>query len=103
VLREIRRVLEPGGLLVLTVPRRHLFSWLDPKPVSYRRDWLVGRLQEHGFAITRESGANLFWRWFQIPRLLAGPRLRQLLDRVIWIDGQFFDRANLFLSARVIS
>ena len=48
----------------------------------------------------RESGANLFWRWFQIPALLAGPHMRRFLERAIWLDGELFDRANLFLSAR---
>jgi hypothetical protein len=67
---------------------------------NYRRDWIVGRLSAHGFTVTREGGANLFWRWFQVPALFAGPRLRRLLERAIWLDGELFGRANLFLSAR---
>jgi SAM-dependent methyltransferase/UDP-N-acetylglucosamine transferase subunit ALG13 len=147
LLHEIWRVLDPGGLLVLTVPRRHLFSWLDPdnakfrfprfhraayslrfgrdvyrerfaditndlcgdmsvgkqEHTNYRRDWLVERLQTHGFEITCERGANLFWLWFQVPALFAGPRLRLALERLVWFDGQFFESANLFLSARRLS
>ena len=147
LLREIRRVLQLDGLLVLTVPARHPFSWLDPdnakfrlprlhravyslrfgrdvyrerfidttdrlfgdmsigkgEHTNYSRDWLVERLQAHGLTIARESGANLFWRWFQAPALLAGPRLRRLLERAIWLDGELFGRANLFLTARRVS
>ncbi len=36
LLREIHRVLQPGGRLVLTVPARHLFSFLDPDNVKFR-------------------------------------------------------------------
>ena len=67
---------------------------------NYRRDWLADRLQAHDFEITRESGANLFWRWFHGPSLLAGPRLRGRLEQAIWLDGKLFRTANLFLTAR---
>jgi len=69
---------------------------------NYRKDWLVERLKTHGFVITRESGANLFWRFFQTPALLAKPGfLRRQLERLIWLDGRIFSSANLFLSARL--
>jgi SAM-dependent methyltransferase/UDP-N-acetylglucosamine transferase subunit ALG13 len=144
LLAEVRRVLRPQGMLVLTVPARHIFSWLDPDNVkfrfprvhravysqrfgvdvyrerfedtgnglfgdsslgkgqhtNYRRDWLVDRLRMHAFEIVRESGANLFWRWFHGPSLLAGPRLRARLEQAICVDGKLFHRANLFLTAR---
>ncbi len=147
ILHEVQRVLQPDGLLVLTVPAQHFFSWLDPDNAKYRlpwlhqvvyslrfgpniyrerfvdqsnglcgdmsigkqehtnykRDWLVDRLRNHGFEITRESGANLFWRWFQIPALLGGPCLRRSLEHLIWLDGELFKSANLFISARKVS
>jgi SAM-dependent methyltransferase len=35
-LAELHRVLRPGGLLVLTVPARHVFSALDPDNAKFR-------------------------------------------------------------------
>jgi SAM-dependent methyltransferase/UDP-N-acetylglucosamine transferase subunit ALG13 len=142
LLAEVRRVLEPRGVLVLTVSARHIFSCLDfgnvkfrfprlrrtvysrrsradvyrerfedtanglfgetsrGEHTKYRRDWLANRLQAHAFQITRESGANLLWRWFHGPSLLAGPRLPARLEQAIWLDGKLFRSANLFLTAR---
>jgi len=36
LLAEVHRILVPGGLLVLSVPRRHLFSFLDPDNAKFR-------------------------------------------------------------------
>jgi SAM-dependent methyltransferase/UDP-N-acetylglucosamine transferase subunit ALG13 len=147
LLGELRRVLRPGGLLVLTVPARHAFSWLDPDNAkfraprlhravyslrfgheryaerfvdcsnglfgdmsvaknvhtNYRPGWLVHQLEEHGLQVVRHSGANLFWRLLQTPAVLAGGRVRRWLERAIWLDGELFARANLFVSARKVS
>ena len=144
LLGEIHRVLGPGGLLVLTVPRRHFFSFLDPdnakfrfprlhrlvytarfgkqvyaerfadisndlrgdmsvgkdEHTNYRRPELIALLREHGFEPETVAGANLFWRWFQVPALLAGGRLRALLERFIYLDGEIFTSANMFVAAR---
>jgi SAM-dependent methyltransferase len=144
VLAEAHRVLEPGGLLVVTVPARHAFSLLDPDNAkfraprlhrlvysarfgadtyhrrfvdlsdrlygdmsvgrevhtNYRPPELAARLRAHRFQVTAQAGANLFWRLFQVPGLLAGPRLRRLSDRAVLLDGRLFASANLFLAAR---
>jgi SAM-dependent methyltransferase len=144
LLSELARVLAPGGLLVVTVPRRHVFSALDPdnakfraprihrlvysarfggevyrdrfvdrsnglfgdlsigkrEHTNYRPEWLIERLSAHGFELERVSGANLLWRWFQVPALLLGGGTARALERLIYFDGEAFRGANLFLTAR---
>ncbi len=141
---ELARVLVPGGLLVVTVPRRHVFSALDPdnmkfraprlhrlvystrfgrdvyqrrfadrsnglfgdasvgkrEHTNYRTEWLIELLIAHGFELERVTGANLFWRWFQIPALLLGGAATRAFERLIYLDGEAFRNANLFLTAR---
>jgi SAM-dependent methyltransferase len=144
LLAEIHRVLAPSGLLVLTVPQHHFFSFLDPdnakfrfprfhrlvytarfgrrvyserfidisndlrgdmsvgkdEHTNYRRACMVALLRAHGFEPVAVESANLFWRWFQVPALLASGRLRALLERAIYLDGKIFKSANMFVAAR---
>jgi SAM-dependent methyltransferase len=142
-LAEVGRVLRPGGLLVLTVPAQHAFSFLDPDNVKFRfprvhrsayaarfgaetyrarfqddsdglrgdmawgREWhtnyetadLLALLQGAGLVPQLKDGANLFWRLWQVPALLAPERARRLFDVPLRADGRLFRRANLFLTA----
>ena len=142
-LAEVHRVLRPGGLLVLTVPARHVFSFLDPdnaklrlprlhravyaarfgrdvyrqrfedssdglrgdmawdrsEHTNYRPEDLLGMLTQAGFRPRSRDGANLFWRFLQVPALLAPARARALFDAPLRIDGSLFKSANLFLTA----
>jgi hypothetical protein len=44
MLCEVHRVLRVGGIVVVTVPARHAFSWLDPDNVKLRFPRLHRRL-----------------------------------------------------------
>ncbi|HEY3732664.1 MAG TPA: class I SAM-dependent methyltransferase [Streptosporangiaceae bacterium] len=147
LLDEIHRVLVPGGLLVLTAPQRHVFSFLDPDNAkfrfprlhrtayqarfgrrvyeerfvdlsdglrgdmsvgrdchtNYRRADLLALLRGHGFEPVTVEGANLFWRWFQVPALLTRGPVRGWFERAIYLDGKIFGSANIFVTARKVS
>ena len=143
-LAEAFRVLAHGGTLVVTVPARHAFSFLDPdnaklrypnvhriaytarrgsqryerrfgdlsdglrgdlsverdEHTNYLAPELISELQRNGFSVLRRDGANLFWRFFQVPQLLTRGRLSQAFDAPLRWDGEHFHQANLFLVAK---
>jgi SAM-dependent methyltransferase len=147
LLDEVYRVLAPGGLLVLTAPLRHVFSFLDPDNAKFRfprlhrmvyaarfgldvyqerfadlsnglrGDMSVGKdhhtnyrlsdlvllLRQHGFEPVRVEGANLFWRWFQVPALLAFGPLRTPFEFAVYLDAKLFHSANVFMTAEKVS
>ena len=142
-LREVARVTKPGGRLAITVPAKHLFSFLDPGNAklrfprfhrciytlrhgraryherfvdlsdglrgdlsversgheNYDPAALIALLARVGFVPIRRDGANLFWRFFQVPQLLTTGALSAWFDRPLRWDGLAFRRANLFLLA----
>jgi SAM-dependent methyltransferase len=72
--REMRRVLKPGGRLILTVPHAGWFAWLDSNNVRFRLPrlyrWVIGRGLRDGVydAVSRD----VEWHHhFNISELLA--------------------------------
>ena len=70
---------------------------------NYRRSDLLLLLRQHGFEPARVEGANLFWRWFQVPGLLVGGRLRTLFEYAVYLDAKLFRAANVFVTAEKVS
>ncbi len=82
-LREIRRVLQPGGRLVLTVPHAGWFAWLDSNNVRLRMPRLYGRTLGRGLRDEAYAAMDREVEWhhhFDVHELeqLAGAGWRQL-------------------------
>ncbi|MFI5279930.1 MAG: class I SAM-dependent methyltransferase [Gemmatimonadales bacterium] len=54
--REMRRVLRPGGCLILTTPHRGLFAWLDPENLRFRVPALHARASRLVGGAGKETG-----------------------------------------------
>lgn len=82
-LAELRRVLKPGGLLLVRVPALRLLWGAHDEAVHsrhrYTRGELVARLEAAGFEVRRSSYAN----FFLFPLLLV----RRSLDRALGRHG----------------
>ena len=74
-------------------------AWERRWHTNYRTSELLELVEEAGLVPRHKDGANLFWRFFQVPALLAPPSARGLLDAPLRADARMFRRANLFLTA----
>jgi SAM-dependent methyltransferase len=88
-----RRFLDPADGL------RGDMAWSRTEHTNYRAADLLALLERHGLVARLRDGANLFWRFFQVPALLAPARARRVFDAPLHIDGRLFATANLFLAA----
>ncbi len=74
-------------------------AWNLREHKNYSPDQIIEMLLMTGLLPTTRDGANLFWRFFQVPSLLLPKPLSSILDGPLRWDGQRFDRANLFVTA----
>ncbi|HZL83958.1 MAG TPA: methyltransferase domain-containing protein [Candidatus Krumholzibacteria bacterium] len=77
VLDGCREVLQPGGALILTVPRRHPWEWLFGKSTEHFHEFAADELRwlldKAGFEIVR---------WREVNTSELGPGVRPLLRRL---------------------
>jgi SAM-dependent methyltransferase/UDP-N-acetylglucosamine transferase subunit ALG13 len=74
-------------------------AWSRREHTNYRAADLLGMLEMAGFVPQRRDGANLFWRFLDVPALLAPGRTQRLFDAPLRADSRLFHSANLFLTA----
>jgi SAM-dependent methyltransferase/UDP-N-acetylglucosamine transferase subunit ALG13 len=74
-------------------------AWEREWHTNYETADLLALLEGAALEPQLKDGANLFWRLWQVPALLAPHRARRLFDAPLRADGRWFRRANLFLTA----
>jgi SAM-dependent methyltransferase len=67
VTREIRRVLKDGGLLILSVPQKHIFSFLDWGNLKY----VFPKIHKYWY-VRKHSEADYLYRYVNNPSGLIG-------------------------------
>ncbi len=93
-LAEVRRLLKPGGTLVLTTPHRGLFAWLDPMNFRHRFPHLYRRL---GFDRKSDGAATSWHRHYSLEQfyvLLPGFQIEE-----VHIGGLFLQPTMVLATA----
>jgi SAM-dependent methyltransferase len=74
-------------------------NWERDRHTNYSTEDLLILVEGAGLVPQLKDGGNLFWRFWQVPALLAPRRARRIFDLPLRADGRLFRRANLFLTA----
>jgi len=81
VIKEVSRVLRPGGILIITVPYKELFSFLDPinlvfNPIFYLMGFFIENLPLSGILIKK---FRKFWNPIRLHRHYSLATIKTIL------------------------
>jgi ubiquinone/menaquinone biosynthesis C-methylase UbiE len=92
-IREMQRVLKPGGVLIVTVPHAGMFAWMDSNNVRHRLPGLYRRVLRGGL---RDANYDALDRHVEWHKHFTKSELETVIGRDGWSNVRF-SYGGLFL------